>query len=90
MSPSLGTVTDISVGPIDSDKILPYPNNWNKNYPNSDKIFSNINSNNSAKTTNNSITINNSFPNATDANGVLSAMEGMGGQINMFIDDTTK
>lgn len=81
---------DISVGPIDSDKILPYPNNWNKNYPNSDKIFSNINSNNSAKTTNNSITINNSFPNATDANGVLSAMEGMGGQINMFIDDTTK
>ena len=90
LSPSLGTVTDISVGPIDSDKILPYPNNWNKNYPNSDKIFSNINSNNSAKTTNNSITINNSFPNATDANGVLSAMEGMGGQINMFIDDTTK
>lgn len=90
LSPSLGTVIDISVGPIDSDKILPYPNNWNKNYPNSDKIFSNINSNNSAKTTNNSITINNSFPNATDANGVLSAMEGMGGQINMFIDDTTK
>nr|DAO02892.1 MAG TPA: minor tail protein [Caudoviricetes sp.] len=90
LSSSLGTVTDISVGPIDSDKILPYPNNWNKNYPNSDKIFSNINSNNSAKTTNNSITINNSFPNATDANGVLSAMEGMGGQINMFIDDTTK
>ena len=90
LSPSLGTITDISVGPIDSDKILPYPNNWNKNYPNSDKIFSNINSNNSAKTTNNSITINNSFPNATDANGVLSAMEGMGGQINMFIDDTTK
>ena len=83
---------DISIGPIDSDKILPYPGSWNNNsnYPNSDKIFSNINSNNSAKTTNNSITINNSFPNATDANGVLSAMEGMGGQINMFIDDTTK
>ena len=83
---------DISIGPIDSDKILPYPGSWNNNsnYLNSDKIFSNINSNNSAKTTNNSITINNSFPNATDANGVLSAMEGMGGQINMFIDDTTK
>ena len=92
LSPGLGTVTDISVGPIDSDKILPYPGSWNNNnnYPSSDKIFSNINSNNSAKTTNNSITINNSFPNATDTNGVISAIEGMGGQINMFIDDTTK
>lgn len=90
LSPGLSTVTDISVGPIDSDKILPYPGWNNNNYPSSDKIFSNISSNNSAKTTNNSITINNSFPNATDANGVLSAMEGMGGQINMFIDDTTK
>ena len=89
LSPGLGTVTDISVGPIDSDKILPYPGSWsnNGNYPSSDKVFSNINSNNSAKTTNNSITITNNFPNATDANGV---MEAMGGQINMFIDDTTK
>lgn len=89
LSPGLGTVTDISVGPIDSDKILPYPGSWsnNGNYPSSDKVFSNINSNNSAKTTNNSITITNNFPNATDANGVIEAM---GGQINMFIDDTTK
>ena len=83
---------DISVGPIDSDKILPYPGSWNNNsnYPSSDRVFSNINSSNSAKTTNNSITITNNFPNATDANGVISAIEGMGGQINMFIDDTTK
>lgn len=88
-TPGLGTVTDISVGPIDSDKILSYPGSWNNNsnYPSSDKVFSNINSNNSAKTTNNSITITNNFPNATDANGVIEAM---GGQINMFIDDPTK
>ena len=87
LSPSLNTVPEIIVGPIDSDKILPYPNNL---YNNPYEVFSNVNSNNSERTTNNSIVINNSFPNATDANGVMLAMEGMGGQINMFVDDTTK